>query len=162
MKEQTNPIPQYSASSNNSVDDDYDPLHEEFSESSLPDSQPQNTSDILHSVVPRAVYSPSFINSPLSTDEDIKLHKTTIKQENDTIDDLDSGSGQGNIILQEMVEVTPRREDSPTHNFFSSMADIVCKFPPEKIAEARMRVCTLVSEMEVQVLKDGSHTSLRR
>lgn len=37
---------------------------------------------------------------------------------------------------------------SSTHKFFESMADIVCEFPPHLVAEARLKVCELVNEIE--------------
>ncbi|CAH0595552.1 unnamed protein product [Chrysodeixis includens] len=42
--------------------------------------------------------------------------------------------------------------NTPVHTFFSSMADVVCRFPPEKIAEIRTRVCDIVTEMELLML----------
>ncbi|RZF41332.1 hypothetical protein LSTR_LSTR000046 [Laodelphax striatellus] len=50
------------------------------------------------------------------------------------------------------VEVIPIR-DHPVDNFFSNMADIVKTFPPHLIAEARMKVCQIVSELELRALQ---------
>lgn len=47
-------------------------------------------------------------------------------------------------------------EESPTHKFFDSMADIVSTFPEHKIAEMRMKVCNLVSEMELSIIAEKS------
>lgn len=47
-------------------------------------------------------------------------------------------------------------EESPTHKFFNSMADIVSTFPGHRIAEIRMKVCNLVSEMELLIIAENS------
>lgn len=47
-------------------------------------------------------------------------------------------------------------EKNPTQKFFESMADIVSKFPPHLIAETRLKVCQVVTEMELKMLATSS------
>ena len=84
--------------------------------------------------------------------------KRAMKRKIDSIiEELKKDREERNVILQQLViKATSPAGQSPIHNFFSSMADIVCHFPPDKIAEVRLKVCSLISEMELSVLKDKS------
>nr|CAD7404325.1 unnamed protein product [Timema cristinae] len=62
-------------------------------------------------------------------------------------------------------EITERKNppDHPIQTFFKSMASTVMTFPPDLIAETRMNVCNIVSEMEIRALRENSYeTSLKR
>nr|CAD7590668.1 unnamed protein product [Timema genevievae] len=53
--------------------------------------------------------------------------------------------------------------DHPIQTFFKSMASTVMTFPPHLIAETRMNVCNIVSEMEIRALRENSfETCLKR
>lgn len=86
--------------------------------------------------------------------------KRAMKRKMDSIiDELKKDREERNLILQQLVtKATSPAGQSPIHNFFASMADIVSNFPPDKIAEVRMRVCSLVSEVELSVLRDSSQS----
>lgn len=52
--------------------------------------------------------------------------------------------------LAERFRFETPKERSPTHKFFDSMADIVAEFPPHLVAEARLKVCQIVNEIEMK------------
>ncbi|XP_066142147.1 uncharacterized protein [Euwallacea fornicatus] len=62
-------------------------------------------------------------------------------------------------ILREISSLAKMRED-PTMGFFECMAKTVIKFPPAKIAEVRLKVCQIVTEMECKILEDAENLQL--
>ncbi|XP_066251015.1 uncharacterized protein [Euwallacea similis] len=62
-------------------------------------------------------------------------------------------------ILREISSLAKMRED-PTMGFFECMAKTVIKFPPAKIAEVRLKVCQIVTEMECKILEDAENLHL--
>lgn len=51
--------------------------------------------------------------------------------------------------LSMQTETVP--EKSATHKFFESMADTVSTFPPHLVAETRLQVCKIVTDMELKM-----------
>ncbi|CAH2101565.1 unnamed protein product [Euphydryas editha] len=49
--------------------------------------------------------------------------------------------------------------NTPVHVFFRSMADVVCQFPPDKMAQIRKQVCNIVTEMELLILAQRGTSS---
>lgn len=56
-------------------------------------------------------------------------------------------------LLRELVNMARMRDD-PTVTFFDSMARTVVKFPPQKIAEVKLKICQIVTEAECSVIAD--------
>ncbi|CAG4963805.1 unnamed protein product [Parnassius apollo] len=54
-----------------------------------------------------------------------------------------------------MLRQISEQNNTPVHTFFRSMADVVCQFPPDKIAQIRTQVCNIVTEMELSILAQG-------
>nr|CAD7269272.1 unnamed protein product [Timema shepardi] len=68
-----------------------------------------------------------------------------------------------NKLFDEITEQRNLPADHPIQTFFKSMASTVMTFPPHLIAETRMNVCNIVSEMEIRALRENSYgTSLER
>nr|CAD7201477.1 unnamed protein product [Timema douglasi] len=68
-----------------------------------------------------------------------------------------------NQLFDEITEQRNLPADHPIQTFFKSMASTVMTFPPHLIAETRMNVCNIVSEMEIRALRENSYgTSLER
>nr|CAD7459043.1 unnamed protein product [Timema tahoe] len=66
-------------------------------------------------------------------------------------------------LLDEIIEQKNFPPDHPIQTFFKSMASTVMTFPPHLIAETRMNVCNIVSEMEIRALRENSYkTCLKR
>nr|XP_021190291.2 uncharacterized protein LOC110376212 [Helicoverpa armigera] len=83
--------------------------------------------------------------------------RRVMKRKRDSIiDELRRDREERNTILQQLVNKATGVGQTPTHAFFACMADIVCQFPPDKIAELRNKVCMMVSNAEVSLLKDKS------
>uniref|UniRef100_A0A6P7FSP3 Uncharacterized protein LOC114330605 n=1 Tax=Diabrotica virgifera virgifera TaxID=50390 RepID=A0A6P7FSP3_DIAVI len=61
----------------------------------------------------------------------------------------------GKILTQ--TEIVP--EKSAIHKFFECMADTVSNFPPHLIAETRLQVCKIVTEMEVKIHNEQWRTT---
>lgn len=99
-------------------------------------------------------------NFPVIEENVVLPPKRPMKRKIDSIvDELKKDREERNVILQQLVtKASYPIEKSPIHNFFSSMADIVCNFPPEKIAEVRMKVCATISDVEISLLRDRSQS----
>lgn len=79
------------------------------------------------------------------------------KRKLDTIvDEMKKDREERNQILKSLVDRnTPNTSgQSSTHKFFSCMADIVSNFPLEKIAEVRMKIYSMVNDMELSIMKE--------
>ncbi|KAJ8734660.1 hypothetical protein PYW08_013910 [Mythimna loreyi] len=117
-------------------------------------------------------FAPAIVSTTYDTNQPVQQNftvqeptvtpppKRAMKRKMDSIiDELKKDREERNLILQQLVtKATNPSGQSPVHNFFSSMADIVCNFPPDKIAEVRMRVCSMVSEVELSVLRDTNQS----
>jgi len=53
-------------------------------------------------------------------------------------------------FLKEWQKTEAVNSHNPVFTFFRSMAQIVTQFPPNVIAETRVKVCHLVGEMEAK------------
>lgn len=71
------------------------------------------------------------------------------KKKDTLIEEFRKNREERNSILREISQ----KKITPVHTFFSSMADIVCQFPPEKVGQIRSQVCNMVTEMELSVLE---------
>lgn len=64
-----------------------------------------------------------------------------------------------NMLLKKRLQQLKKLQNAnrtPTHSFFRAMADVVCKFPPEKIANVRMRICTIVTSEELNCIQSDT------
>lgn len=50
--------------------------------------------------------------------------------------------------------------NDPTHHFFKTMATTVLTFPPELRVEAKKRVFDVISELELQPVKENEKTNI--
>ncbi|KAG7307951.1 hypothetical protein JYU34_006570 [Plutella xylostella] len=59
-----------------------------------------------------------------------------------------------NKILKNRLANKTKKKNTPTHSFFSSMADIVSNFPAETVADVRMKICTIVTSAELSCMNN--------
>ncbi|CAB3248643.1 unnamed protein product [Arctia plantaginis] len=52
--------------------------------------------------------------------------------------------------VHEKILKSPAPKKSSIHKFFDAMADIVSEFPPHLVAEARLKVCQVVNDLEMK------------
>lgn len=80
--------------------------------------------------------------------------KRAYKRKLDTIvDEMKKDREERNQIFKSLVDRNCGGQTS-THKFFSCMADIVSNFPLEKIAEVRMKIYSMVNDMELSIMKE--------
>lgn len=85
-----------------------------------------------------------------------KKKKKSVKER--MIEEIKTGREERNKILQGLLSAkqmkrTNTTAEHPVNMFFSSMAEVVKTLPPHLIAEARMKVCQVVSELECRALQ---------
>ncbi|KAH9639952.1 hypothetical protein HF086_002866 [Spodoptera exigua] len=71
------------------------------------------------------------------------------------VDEMKKDREERNQIFKSLVDRNSGGQTS-THKFFSCMADIVSNFPLEKIAEIRMKIYSMVNDMELSIMKENS------
>ncbi|XP_063634799.1 protein suppressor of variegation 3-7, partial [Cydia splendana] len=120
-------------------------ISEEQNESICEENTPQNTSqDSVYLDLDKNM----SVDSPQNTDDSfveptVKKRKKT----NDLVSLLKHRQDERARVFDKLLS-DPKK--SPIHKFFESMADIVCELPPHLIAEARLKVCQMVNELEIK------------
>ncbi|XP_068084375.1 uncharacterized protein [Anabrus simplex] len=77
------------------------------------------------------------------------------------LDEIKKGRESRMAIMKQILAIKSEghKEDHPVIDFFKSMAKTVMEFSPELIAETRMKVCQIVTEMEMRHLYQQRTTS---
>lgn len=90
---------------------------------------------------------------------DIKRIKEPQNKENDSITEEfntnheEKSSCSNDIFELKKQSFLAEQQQHAVEMFFSSMAKTVMTFPPDLIAETRLKVCQVVSEMEIKAIK---------
>ncbi|XP_063235276.1 transcription factor Adf-1-like [Bacillus rossius redtenbacheri] len=83
----------------------------------------------------------------------IKKRKITVKEK--MLDEIRKGREERGKILKDLLENRGQdRSQHPIDIFFQSMSETVKQFPPHLIAETRLKVCQVVSQMELRSLME--------
>uniref|UniRef100_A0A2A4JNQ5 MADF domain-containing protein n=1 Tax=Heliothis virescens TaxID=7102 RepID=A0A2A4JNQ5_HELVI len=149
---------------NNNIKEEYDSTEEvPLSESPFilgtsedANAGPTFMSDPIASYEPNQLVQQNMTVQDQSIGPELQVEsRRVLKRKRDSIiDELRKDREERNAILEKLVNKVTGTGQTPTHSFFSCMADIVCQFPPEKIAELRNKICIMVSTMELSLLKD--------
>ncbi|XP_054266996.1 uncharacterized protein LOC128989152 [Macrosteles quadrilineatus] len=74
------------------------------------------------------------------------------------LDEIKIGRLERSKLLSNLLsnETKPPQKDHPVDMFFLSMAEVVKQFPPHIITEARLKVCQVVSELELKAMQENT------
>lgn len=75
------------------------------------------------------------------------------KREASLVEVLQKNQEDSSLLYETLL---PAPEKNPIKKFFDSMGDIVSQFPPYLAAETRLKVCQVVTEMEMKMLSLSS------
>lgn len=87
-------------------------------------------------------------NTPLNTEDSFAVPAIKRRKKTNETSLVSVLKNRQEEIARVFDKLLTEPHKSSTHKFFESMADIVCEFPPHLVAEARLKVCELVNEIE--------------
>ncbi|CAB3249166.1 unnamed protein product [Arctia plantaginis] len=109
--------------------------------SSMPSSTPYSPCESISQ-------QPSQGTSSITQNKTQGTSQVKKKKRDSLVEEFRKNREERTNMLRQITE----KGNTPVHIFFRSMADVVCQFPPVKIAQIRAQVCNIVTEMELLVL----------